>query len=180
MEFATIEEYCRAYQEAYNDIASWLANKNGHKDQIKHYKLLLQGTMLDKLPEAYAPFISAMDKDWLDYTYTDLRNTIYQITRYFKNDPLKILHTASTTHHNIKTHPNKRERVISTSSPASPICKQPVCSFKRLRHTADRCWELYPELCLSHCKQKDDSFDIKIKGTSLVSPAPDIPIINLS
>lgn len=180
MEFATIEEYCRAYQEAYDDIASRLANKNGHKDQIKHYEVLLQGAMLDKLPEAYAPFISAMDEDWLDYTYADLRNTIHRITRYLKNDPLKILRTASTTRHSIEAHPNKRQRVTSTSSSAPPPCKQPVCFSKRLRHTADRCWELHPELRPSHRKQKDDSVDIKIRGTSSLSPAPDIPVINLS
>lgn len=78
MEFATIEEYCRVYQEAYDNIASRLANKNRHKDQNTHYKVLFQGAMLDKLPEAYTPFISVMDEDWLDYIYADLCNTIHQ------------------------------------------------------------------------------------------------------
>ena len=63
MKFATIEEFCRVYQQAYNDITSRLANKNGHKDPIKHYKVFLQGLMLDKLPKAYTLFISAIDKD---------------------------------------------------------------------------------------------------------------------
>lgn len=40
-EFATIEEYCRAYQDAYDDIACRLATKNGHEDQTKHYEVLL-------------------------------------------------------------------------------------------------------------------------------------------
>lgn len=80
MEFATIEEYCRAYQEAYNDIASRLTNKNGNKNQIKYHEVFLQGAMLDKLPEAYALFISAIDKSWLDYSYADLCNTIHRIT----------------------------------------------------------------------------------------------------
>lgn len=93
LEFPSIEEYCRAYQKAYDEIASRLANKNGYQHQDKAYEVLLQGAMLDKLPESYAPFISAMDKDWLDYTYADLRNTIQRVTRYFKTDPLKILHT---------------------------------------------------------------------------------------
>lgn len=132
MLFALIEEYCCAYQETYNDIAICLTNKNRHKDQIKHYKVLLHGAILDKLPEAYAPFISAMDEDWLDYTYADLRNTIHQITRYLKNDSLKILHIDSTTRHSIKAHLNKRQRITFTSSPAPLACKTPVCSSKKL------------------------------------------------
>lgn len=51
--------------------------------------------MLDKLPESYAPFILAMDEDWLDYTYADLYNTIHRVIRYHRTDPLKILHTVS-------------------------------------------------------------------------------------
>lgn len=180
MEFATIEEYCRAYQEAYDDIASRLANKNGNKHQTKHYEVLLQGAMLDKLPEAYAPLTSAMDEDWLDYTYADLRNTIHRITRYLKNDPLKVLHTTSATSHSTEANPNKRQRVNPPSSPAPPPCKQPVCLSKRLRHTAEKCWELHPELRPSYRKRKDDLADIKIKGTASASPAPDVPIINLS
>lgn len=45
-----------------------------------YYKVLLQKIMLDKLSHAYAPFISAINQDWLDYTYTDLCNIIHQIT----------------------------------------------------------------------------------------------------
>lgn len=68
MKFVTIEEYYCAYQEAYDNIASQLANKKGHKDQIKFYKNFLQEVIFDKLPKTYALFISIMDKNWLDYT----------------------------------------------------------------------------------------------------------------
>lgn len=64
--------------------------------------------MFNKLFEAYTPFISAINKDWLDYIYINLYNIIYQITQYFKNNPLKILCIASTTCHNIKTYLNKQ------------------------------------------------------------------------
>ena len=63
--------------------------------------------MLDKLFEAYVPFISTIDKDWLDYTYTILHNTIYQITQYLKNNFLKILYTAFTTRNSTNAHLNK-------------------------------------------------------------------------
>lgn len=79
--------------------------------------------MLDKLPKAYAPFISAIDKDWLDYIYANLRNIIHQITWYLKNNPLKILCTASITCHSIEAYSNKRQQVTLTSSPAPDICK---------------------------------------------------------
>lgn len=76
---------------------------------MKHYKVFLQGTILNKLANAYTPFILTMIKDLLYYIYTDLRNTIYQITQYFKNNFLKILYTASTTHYNIEIYINKRQ-----------------------------------------------------------------------
>ncbi len=40
-EFASIDNYCQAYLEAHDEIASRLANKNGHKQQTKHYKVFL-------------------------------------------------------------------------------------------------------------------------------------------
>lgn len=88
-EFATIEEYCQAYQAAYDEIASRLANKNVLKPQVKVYEVLLQGAMLDKLPGSYALFILTMDEDWLDYTYADIRNTIHRVTRYLKRWHIK-------------------------------------------------------------------------------------------
>ncbi len=68
--------------------------------------------MLDKLLESYAPFISAMDKEWLDYTSANIRDTIYHITRYLKIDPLKILHARLNTSN--MAHSNKRRQIEST------------------------------------------------------------------
>lgn len=112
LEFPSIEEYCRAYQEAYEEIASRLASKNGSQQQNKAYEVLLQGAMLDKLPASYAPLISAIDADWLDYTYADIRNTTHRVTRYLKTDPLKILHTVSNANSGHAAVPNKRRRLI--------------------------------------------------------------------
>ncbi len=78
-EFASIDDYFRAYLEAHDKIVSQLANKNGHEQQAKHYEVFLQGAMLDKLLESYMPFISAIDKEWLDYTSANIRNTIHHI-----------------------------------------------------------------------------------------------------
>lgn len=86
----------------YVDIAGRLINKNGHNDQIKHYKVLLPRTMLDKLFKAYIPFISTIDKDSFDYPYADLRNTIHQMIWYLKNNPLKIVIIAFISPHSRK------------------------------------------------------------------------------
>lgn len=109
--FPSIEEYCWAYQEAYSEIASRLASKNGHQQQDKAYEVLLQGAMLHRLPESYAPLISAMDRDWVDYTHADLRNTIHRVTSYLTTDPLKILHTLSNADSGKAAVPNKRRRL---------------------------------------------------------------------
>lgn len=157
LEFSTIDEYCHAYQEAYDDIASRLAHKTGDKHQTKHYEVLLQGAMLHKLPEAYAPFVSAMDNEWLDHTYADLHDIIRRITRYLKTDPLKILRMPSNTSNNGNgVNPNKRQRVTPpTSRTTPPSCKQHICLSKRLRHTADKCWKLHPELRPINCCRRD-------------------------
>ncbi|MCJ1342911.1 hypothetical protein MMC31_001100 [Peltigera leucophlebia] len=166
LEFPSIEEYCRAYQEAYDEIASQLTNQNGYQHQDKAYEVLLQGAMLAKLPESYAPFISAMDENWVDYTYADLRNTIQKVTHYLKTDPLKILHTVSNGK---AANPNKRRRLDSTAISAdsfSPICKNPICLVKKTRHTLDKCWELHPELRPTPRRQQPDSIGTKIKRGS--------------
>ena len=79
--------------------------------------------MLNKLFDAYALFISAMNKGWLNYTYANLRNTIYQIIWYLKNDLLKILYIAFITRHSTNAHSNKRQRITCISRPALPVCK---------------------------------------------------------
>lgn len=131
IKFTTIEKYCCAYQEKYNDIASWLANKNRYKNQIQYYKVLLQKTILDKLSKAYALFISTIDKNWLNYIYVDLRNTIYQIIQYLKKNFLKILRIAFTTYYSIKAYPNKRQGITSSCSLALLSYKQLVCFSKK-------------------------------------------------
>ncbi len=61
-EFASIDDYCWAYLEAYDEIANRLINKNSHKQQVKHHKIFLQEVILNKLLASYMPFISAIDK----------------------------------------------------------------------------------------------------------------------
>lgn len=120
LEFSSIEEYCRAYQEAYEEISSLVANKNGHQQQFpqeKSYEVLLQGAMLHKLPDCYAMFISAMDEEWSDYTHADLSHTIHRVTRYLKNDPFKgnLHNVSSNANSGIKGKaavPNKRHRLV--------------------------------------------------------------------
>lgn len=181
LEFPSIEAFCRAYQEAYDKIASRLANKNGYQHQDKAYEVLLQGAMLEKLPESYALFISAMDEDWLDYIYADLHNTIQRVIRYLKTDSLKILHTVSNVNSAKTANPNKRRRLSATAPTNlfSPICKNPICLVKKSRHTLDRCWELHPELRPTPRRQQPDSTSIKIKGAA-TSITPDLPTFNLS
>ena len=41
LEFSSIEEYCQAYQEAYDKIASRFANKNGYQYQDKAFNVFL-------------------------------------------------------------------------------------------------------------------------------------------
>lgn len=79
--------------------------------------------MLNKLFKAYPPFISAMAKNWLNYIYANLGNSIHQITWYLKNNLLKILRIASTIYHSIETYPNKRQWVTPISNLALFACK---------------------------------------------------------
>ena len=37
--FANIDNYCQAYLKIYRKISSQLTNKNGHKQQVKNYKV---------------------------------------------------------------------------------------------------------------------------------------------
>lgn len=52
-DFDNVFSYCQTYQEAYNKISSRLVNKNRGHNQEKHYEILLQGAMLEKLSKAY-------------------------------------------------------------------------------------------------------------------------------
>lgn len=172
-DFDTVTSYCQAYQEAYNDIASRLVNKNGGRNQDKHYEVLLQGAMLEKLPEAYASLVATMDTEWTDYTSADLRETIHKISRFLKTDPLKVFHASSIPN---SSHSNKRPRL----SPNLPPCSHPVCLSKKLHHTIDKCWELHPELRPTHRRKKVELSDMKIKGTAPIAVKEEPPAFNLS
>lgn len=60
-DFDTVSIYYQTYQEAYNKIASRLVNNNRGYNKEKHYKLLLQSVMLEKLLKAYALLVAIMD-----------------------------------------------------------------------------------------------------------------------
>lgn len=108
LEFLSIKEYCQAYQETYDEIASQSANKNKYYHQDKAYKVFLQDAILDKLPKSYAPFTFAIDKDWKNYTYDNLSNTINKVTHYLKTNPLKIFHIISNANSGKAANPNKQ------------------------------------------------------------------------
>ncbi len=139
--------------------------------------------MLDKLPESYTPFISAMDKEWLDYTSANIHNTIHHITRYLKTNLPKILYARLNTSN--MAHSNKRRQIESTSILSPPTsslstCKNPICLSKKSQHIVDKYWELHPELHLTR-RQNPDSSEIKIKGTASIRPPPsDIPTFETS
>ena len=62
-DYKSVNSYCQAYLDAYNEIASRLINNNGRRNQNKYYKVLLQGAMLERLPEAYASLVATMDTE---------------------------------------------------------------------------------------------------------------------
>lgn len=70
-DYESVDSYCQAYHDAYNEIASRLANNNGDYNQDKHYEVLLQGAMLERLPEAYASLVATIDTEWANYTQAD-------------------------------------------------------------------------------------------------------------
>ena len=172
-DFDSVSSYCQTYQEAYNEIVSRLVNNNGGHNQDKHYEVLLQGAMLEKLPEAYASLVSTMDTEWTNYTSANLRETIHKISRFLKADPLRIFHASSTPD---SSQSNKRPRL----NPALPACSHPICLSKRLRHPIDKCWELHPELRPTNRRKKVESSDMKIRGNASIAVKEEPPIFNLS
>lgn len=105
-----------------------------------------------------------MDKEWLNYTSPNLRNTIYYITWYLKPDLLKIMHARLNTSN--LAYVNKQRWVkstfISLSTLSLSTCKNPICSTKKSWYTTDKYWESHPELC-SIWQQNLSSSGIKIK-----------------
>lgn len=125
-DFDSVFSYCQTYQESYNKISSRLVNNNGGHNQEKHYEVLLQGAILEKLPEGYASLVATMDTEWISYTSANLRETIHKISRFLKADPLKVFHASSTP---VSSHSNKRPRLNSDNS-ALPACSHPICLLK--------------------------------------------------
>lgn len=77
--FEIVRNNCQAFQNAYNKMASRLVNNNRRYNQNKHYKIVFQETMLDKLPAAYTSLVATMNNKSTNYTFTDLLRTIYKI-----------------------------------------------------------------------------------------------------
>ena len=137
----SVDSYYQAYQNAYNEIVSRLTNNNGNYKQDKHYEVLLQGAMLERLPEAYASLVTTIDIEWASYTHVDLQGTIYRILRYLKTDPLKVLHATLVP---CSLHSNKRPRL--TSNTKILVCLHFICEAKSHHHLIETYWELYPKL----------------------------------
>lgn len=174
-DYESVDSYCQAYQDAYNEIASRLANNNGDYNQDKHYEVLLQGAMLERLPEAYASLVATIDTEWANYTQADLQGTIYRISRFLKTDPLKILHATSVPR---SSNSNKRPRLATEI----PVCPHPICASRGSRHPVESCWELYPELRPSNRRAKaKQAAELKIKGTAATNNTKtETPKFNLS
>lgn len=94
-DFDIESSYYQTYQEAYNEIASRLVKNNGGHNQEKHYEVLLQGAMLENLPEAYVSLVATIGTKWTSYTSANLRETIHKISQFLKADPLKVFHAFS-------------------------------------------------------------------------------------
>lgn len=132
-----MSNYCQAYQKAYDEIASRLVSHKGGWNQNKHYEVLLQGVMLETLPDIYALLVATMDTKWTDFTYVDLGGTIRKILQFLKIDPLIIFHAGTTP----SSGQSKKCRRLAL---ASPPCGNPICLSKKLHHPIENCWELYP------------------------------------
>ena len=138
-EFDSVSNYCQAYQKAYDEIASRLVGNKGGRNQNKHYEVLLQGAMLENLPEAYASLVATMDTEWTDYAYADLGGTIRKILQFLKTDLRMALHATTTP----SSGQSKKRRRLAL---ASPPCSNPIRLSKKSQHPIENCWELYPEL----------------------------------
>ena len=130
----SVDSYYQAYQNAYNEIVSRLTNNNDDYKQDKHYEVLLQGAILERLPEAYALLVATIDTEWASYTHADLQGTIYRILQYLKTDLLKVLYATSVP---CSSHSNKRPRL--TSNTEIPVCLHPICKAKSYRHPIETC-----------------------------------------
>ena len=71
-DYKSVDSYCQVYQNPYNEIVSRLTNNNSNYRQDKHYEILLQGAMLERLPEVYTSLVAIIDTEWASYTHADL------------------------------------------------------------------------------------------------------------
>lgn len=78
-DFDSVFSYCQTYQEVYHKISSRLVNNNRWQNQEKHYEVLLQGDILEKLSKAYASLMAIMDAKWTSYPSANLGETIHKI-----------------------------------------------------------------------------------------------------
>ena len=126
--------------------------------------------MLEKLSEVYISLVATMNTKWISYTSTNLRETIYKISRFLKADPLKVFHASSTP---VSSHSNKHTRLNSDNS-ALPVCSHPIC------HPIDKYWELHPEQRPANRRKKIELSDIKIKGIAFSAVKDDTLTFNIS
>lgn len=118
-------------------------------------------------------FILAMDKEWLDYIFASLHDTIHHIIWYLKINPLKIMHARWNASN--QAYPNKQRLVALASTSSSTLslspCKNLIYLTKKSWYTIYKCWKSYLEL-RSIRQQNPDSSDIKIKDLALTRLPP--------
>ena len=175
-DFDSVFSYCQTYQKAYNKISSKLLNNNGGHNQEKYYKVLLQGTMLEKLPKAYVSLVTIIDTKRISYTSANLRKTIHKISQFLKANPLKVFHASNTP---IYSYSNKRPCLNSDNS-ALPACSHLVCISKRLHHLIDKCWELHPKQRPASRQKKIELSNMKIKRIASSAVKDNTSTFNIS
>ena len=156
----SVDSYCQAYQNAYNEIVSRLINKNGNYRQDKYYEVLLQGAMLERLLEDYVLLVATLDTKWASYTHANLRKTIYRISWYLNIDLFKVLHKTSVPR---LLHSNKHPRL--TSNTEISVCLYPICKAKSYYHPIETCWKLHLKLQPANRRVKAKQAELNIRGT---------------
>jgi hypothetical protein len=161
-EYGDVALYCDAFQDAYNRITSQLVNKNGDINQAKHYEVIIQGVMLEMLPKDYAPLVSQIRKEWIDYKAATLRQTVQLVKRYLKTEDATLLYTSSS-----RSSSKKRPRDFEP-------CGHPNCANKKGRpHSKELCWEFHPEkrrFKLTVRNDEKDKINEREKGNESSAP----------
>ena len=133
-DFDSMFSYCQTYQETYNEISSRLVNNNRGYNQEKHYKVLFQGAILEKLLEAYASLIATMDIKLISYTSANLQETIYMISQFLKANLLKVFYASNIL---ISSYFNKCPH-LNLDNSALLACNHFIYLSKKLRHSIDK------------------------------------------